>query len=112
MLECADGSYYVGSTWHLEQRVDDHNSGKGTNYTSRRLPVRLVWAEHFDSMLEAYALERKLHGWGRAKRQALVAGRLDLLGVLGSRARQRSALKRKALDALTDQFQQPPPSVL
>ena len=45
ILECADGSYYVGSTVDLERRVAEHNEGLGAAYTRsrRRRPVRLAW---------------------------------------------------------------------
>jgi len=48
ILECSDGTYYTGSTWNLEKRLNDHNEGAGANYTSYRLPVRLVFYEEFD----------------------------------------------------------------
>jgi putative endonuclease len=42
ILECADGSYYIGSTTNLELRLQQHQSGEGANHTRKRLPVRLV----------------------------------------------------------------------
>ncbi|AJR18690.1 GIY-YIG nuclease family protein [Pimelobacter simplex] len=42
ILECADGSYYVGSTVDLERRVSQHQLGLGAAYTRRRRPVVLV----------------------------------------------------------------------
>lgn len=44
MLECSDGTYYVGSTRDLEYRLSEHQEGKGAKYTSRRLPVKLVYS--------------------------------------------------------------------
>lgn len=41
ILECADGSYYVGSTRNLERRISEHQQGLGAKYTSKRLPV--IW---------------------------------------------------------------------
>jgi hypothetical protein len=58
ILECSDGSYYLGSTWDLERRVGEHNLGLGAEYTKRRGPVRLVWAAEFNRIDEAYAVER------------------------------------------------------
>ncbi|MCL2541975.1 MAG: GIY-YIG nuclease family protein [Nocardioidaceae bacterium] len=66
MLECSDGSYYVGSTTDLEARLYQHQVGQGAEYTRRRLPVRLVWAEEYprvrpgeaDSELESRQAER------------------------------------------------------
>jgi putative endonuclease len=40
ILECSDGSYYVGSTKDLEYRLSEHQEGKGAKYTARRLPVK------------------------------------------------------------------------
>ena len=53
ILECADGSYYTGSTTDLELRLQQHQSGEGANHTRKRLPVRLVYYEEFDRIDEA-----------------------------------------------------------
>ncbi|MDP3890647.1 GIY-YIG nuclease family protein [Nocardioides sp.] len=86
ILECADGSYYVGSTTDLERRVSEHNLGLGAAYTQRRRPVRLLWAAEFDRVDEAYTFEKQIQGWNRRKREALIEGRLDALGPLSSRS--------------------------
>ena len=85
MLRCSDGSYYVGSTWHLETRVDQHQSGNGADYTKRRLPVELIYAAEFDRVEDAYAWEKRLQNWGRAKREALIRGDFAALPGLSSR---------------------------
>ena len=51
ILECADGSYYTGSTTDLELRLQQHQSGEGANHTRKRLPVRLVYYEEFDRIV-------------------------------------------------------------
>ncbi|WP_414976634.1 GIY-YIG nuclease family protein [Gordonia sp. (in: high G+C Gram-positive bacteria)] len=79
ILECSDGSYYVGSTWDLSTRLDQHMSGTGSAYTSGRLPVALVYSVESDSIREVWEWERRVHGWSRAKRRALIDGRFDLL---------------------------------
>jgi putative endonuclease len=90
ILECADGSYYVGSTTHLEARVWQHNFGPGgAAYTRRRRPVRLVWAGEFATIAEAFAFEKQVQGWGRAKREALIRGDFHQLPGLASRAHRR-----------------------
>jgi len=82
ILECNDGSYYVGSTRNLDSRMEQHNSGSGGTYTAKRQPVRLVFAQEFDHMHEAYAREKQVQGWSRAKRRALIEGRFgDLPGL-------------------------------
>jgi len=82
ILECSDGSYYVGSTRDLEHRLGQHQNGIGCAYTSSRRPVKLVYAADFDRIDEAYAAEKQVQGWGRAKRLALIEGRFgDLPGL-------------------------------
>ncbi|WP_248581374.1 GIY-YIG nuclease family protein [Nocardioides sp. InS609-2] len=86
ILECSDGSYYVGSTVDLERRVSQHNSPlEGAAYTRRRRPVRLVWHADFVDVAEAYAFEKRVQGWGRGKRQALIRGDLDEVVALAKR---------------------------
>jgi putative endonuclease len=76
MLHCADGSYYIGSATgrDLTKRIAEHQSGAFPAYTYSRRPVELVWSEHFDRITDAIAVERKLKGWSRAKKQALIRG--------------------------------------
>jgi len=86
LLRCADGSYYVGSTRNLEHRMAQHASGMGSVYTSTRLPVELVWCMEFERIDEAYALEKRIQGWSRAKREALIAGEIAALPGLSRKA--------------------------
>ena len=86
ILRCADGSYYVGSArLGLERRLSEHNNGTFGGYTSRRLAVELVWAEHFADITDAIAVERQVKGWSRAKKEALVRGDFDLIRQLSKR---------------------------
>ncbi len=79
ILQCADGSYYTGSTVDLEQRLSQHQSGQGANHTKKRLPVRLVYYEKFARIDKAFYREKQVQGWSRKKKQALVAGRTEKL---------------------------------
>ena len=85
ILECRDGTYYVGSTVDLERRLAQHESGEGAAYTRRRRPVRLAYAAECPDIASAYAFEKQVQGWGRLKRIALIEGRFDLLPGLSSR---------------------------
>ena len=90
IVRCSDGSYYVGSTWDVEARVWQHNSpDQGALYTRRRQPVELVWCCWFDSIEQAYLFEKQVHGWSRAKREALVRGEYGALPDLASRPSAR-----------------------
>ncbi|KGJ79944.1 hypothetical protein GY21_03435 [Cryobacterium roopkundense] len=82
IVECSDGSFYVGSTWVLERRVWEHNNGGGVEYTRRRRPVRLVYHEKYERISEAYGREKQVQNWSRAKRQALIDGRPQDLPML------------------------------
>jgi putative endonuclease len=89
ILHCADGSYYVGTTRNeLDVRIAEHNSGVYGGYTASRRPVTLAFAEAFEFITDAVAAERQVKGWSRAKKQALIAGKLDRLPGL---ARRKSA---------------------
>ncbi|GAA3736191.1 hypothetical protein GCM10022239_10140 [Leifsonia bigeumensis] len=87
ILTCSDGSFYCGSTHDLSLRFWQHESGLGSAYTSKRLPVALAHCEEYDTMHEAFLREKQVQGWGRAKRIALIEGRVGDLPAL-SRSRQ------------------------
>jgi putative endonuclease len=79
ILECADGSYYTGSTNNLEMRLAQHQRGEGANYTKKRLPVKLVYYEEYDRIDEAFYREKQVQGWSRKKKEALIHGTPELL---------------------------------
>ena len=89
ILRCRNGDYYTGlARTSPEQRVAEHNSGLYDGFTKWRLPVKLVFAQEFDRVEDAIAAERRIKGWSRAKKEALIAGDLERLGEL-SRNRAR-----------------------
>ena len=85
ILKCADSSYYVGSTTDLDRRLTQHSSGLGAAYTARRLPVRLVFVAEFARIDDAFAWEKRIQGWSRRKREALIAGKYGDLPALSRR---------------------------
>jgi predicted GIY-YIG superfamily endonuclease len=86
MLRCRDGSYYVGCKTDLDGRIGHHQAGTYPGYTSSRRPVELVWAEEFQHLDDAIAAERRIKGWSRAKKEALIVGDWAQITALGSRA--------------------------
>ena len=76
IIRSADGSYYVGSARgeSLDRRMSEHREGAYPGYTSRLRPVTLVWAEQCNRITDAIAYERRLKGWSRAKKEALIRG--------------------------------------
>ena len=79
ILECCDGTYYTGSTANLEKRLFEHLSGDGANYTSKRLPVTLVYCEYFDRIDDAFNREKQIQGWSHKKKKALIEGNIENL---------------------------------
>ena len=53
------GTYYVGSTADLNQRLQRHNRGR-SRYTKRGLPWKLVHTEQFDTRAQATQRERQI----------------------------------------------------
>jgi putative endonuclease len=97
ILRCADGRYYVGTTrGDLETRIAEHNAGHFGGYTAVRRPVRLVFAQQFDVIIDAIAAERKVKGWSRAKKEALIAGDWARVSTLAARRGPHPSRRRAA----------------
>ncbi|MCB5424190.1 GIY-YIG nuclease family protein [Altererythrobacter sp. CC-YST694] len=82
LLRCNDGSYYAGHTDNLETRIAQHQSGMIGGYTADRRPVTLVWSDRFPTREEALSAERRIKGWSRAKKEALIAGDWERIKLL------------------------------
>jgi putative endonuclease len=74
IVECADRSYYVGSTNDVKERVQRHNIGTGADWTKDRRPVRIVYQEEYGTLLDARRREEQLKGWSRQKKENLING--------------------------------------
>ena len=75
ILRCADESYYVGVTSRVDERVAEHNAGGNPfAYTYIRRPVKLVYEQSFANVDDAIAAEKRIKGWSRAKKDALICG--------------------------------------
>ena len=72
LLLCADGSLYAGWTNDLKRRLHAHNEGTGAKYTRARRPVRLVYAEAFDTKEEAQKRECQIKKLRHKQRISLV----------------------------------------
>jgi putative endonuclease len=69
ILQCNDGTYYVGSTSDMERRLQQHNNSKaGAHYTKIRRPVALVYNESFDTYAEVRKREGQLKRLTRAQK--------------------------------------------
>lgn len=57
---------YIGLTSDLKQRVKEHNSGKGGNYTKHNYPFTLIFYEAFLAKKDAIKQEKFYKtGYGR-----------------------------------------------
>jgi putative endonuclease len=72
ILECADHTFYVGSTNNLEKRLREHNELKsGAHYTKIRRPVVLKYKEELPTLSDARKREIEIKKWPREKKLAL-----------------------------------------
>src|SRR6185437_12932640 len=80
--------YYVGlARAGLDARIADHRSGRFAGYTKSRLPVELVWSADFIWLKDAIACERRIKGWRREKKEALIRGDYEALKALARTAK-------------------------
>ena len=74
MIRRADGTYYTGHTDDLEKRWGEHRARVSDGYTAKRHPLQLVWCSEFGDRIEAFEAERRIKGWSKAKKEALIRG--------------------------------------
>ena len=80
ILQCADNSFYIGLTNNIKRRVLEHSTGHyPNNYTSKRLPVELLYKEIYNCPYKARNREIQLKGWSRVKKIALIENDFDAL---------------------------------
>mgnify|MGYP005817565265 CR=1 FL=1 len=83
ILKCADDSYYTGITNDVARRFEEHQRGNHKDcYTFKKRPVNMEFYQEFNDVLQAIFYEKKLKGWSRAKKKALIEGDFDRLRVL------------------------------
>lgn len=53
--------------------MSEHINGINTNcYTFDKRPLSLVWFEMFNDVSDAILIEKKIKGWSRRKKEALI----------------------------------------
>ncbi len=86
ILLCSDGSYYTGITRRsVEERVSEHAQGLTPGYTFTRRPVKLVFSEHYERIVDEITAERRIKGWSRAKKEACMRGDFSAFEALAKR---------------------------
>jgi putative endonuclease len=80
ILKCKDESYYTGIINNIERRFFEHaNAVNPTCYTFTKKPVSLVFCTAFTNPTDAISFEKKIKGWTRVKKEALIANNLNKL---------------------------------
>ena len=63
---------YTGVTNDLERRVAEHKARRGEGFTAKYNCTQLAFYEEFPNVNDAIAAEKKIKGWTRAKKIALI----------------------------------------
>lgn len=61
-----NGTLYLGVTDNLPNRVAQHKSGKGSEFTTMYKTDQLVWFAEFPDKMQARAQEYRMKTWRRA----------------------------------------------
>jgi len=73
IVKCRDESYYTGITNDINRRIDEHNEVVSSDsYTFNRRPVKLMFFETFNDFRIAEQWEKRIKGWSRRKKEALI----------------------------------------
>jgi len=73
IMASASGVLYVGVTNDIARRVSEHKLGMAPGFTKRYKCHRLVWYESGPDVSGAIISEKKIKGWRRSKKDALIA---------------------------------------
>ena len=78
ILRTSSNTLYIGQTNNLEKRLKEHKdkTSKSAKYMRYFSSFKLVYSETYASRKEAMERESELKKWPKAKKEALVAGKL------------------------------------
>lgn len=66
MCNARNGTFCVGVTRNLWQRVLEHKQGRFEGFSKEHGCTRLVWFERFDLLIDAIRYEKRVKRWRRA----------------------------------------------
>ena len=79
IVRCADGSLYTGIAVDVDRRFDEHVAGaRGSRYLRGKGPLEIVFSARAGDRAAASRLEYRVKRLSRARKLALVHGRLRL----------------------------------
>ncbi len=72
---------YIGQTNNLQQRLTDHKNKatRASKFSKENGKFKLVYQEHYETLLKSMRREKQLKGWTRMKKEALINGDLEKL---------------------------------
>lgn len=81
ILRTSADTLYIGQTNNLEKRLKEHQnkSSKSAKYIKYFDSCNLVYSESYSTRMEAMRREYQLKKWVKAKKEALIAGNIELL---------------------------------
>lgn len=84
ILRSSTNELYIGQTNDLDSRENQQltKSSKAAKFVKEGTDFKLVYQEEYPTRLNAMRREKQLKGWTRAKKEALIAGDIDLLKML------------------------------
>lgn len=83
ILKCSDHSFYTGITGNFDKRWIQHIQGHFKDcYTYTRRPLTLEYHLEFDDVIQAILFEKKIKGWSRAKKIALINDDFETIQIL------------------------------
>jgi putative endonuclease len=68
ILLCKGNRLYTGITNNLPNRIEMHNSGKGSKFVRANLPFRHIYTEEFENKNMALKREFEIKKWGRERK--------------------------------------------
>lgn len=80
MIRCADNSLYTGITTNVPRRVSEHinQSESCAKYTRSHRAISLAASWEIGSRSEASIIERRIKNLPKAKKEALILGKIQL----------------------------------
>jgi putative endonuclease len=86
---------YTGVTTELDDRVWKHKTRAFSGFSSRYNCDRLVYFEEFPDVRDAISREKRIKGWTRAKKLALIQASIPTWKILRQiSSRQRPSQRR------------------
>lgn len=72
ILLCSDHSLYTGISNHPQQRLLEHQKGKGGAYTRSHKPQKIVYLEKCGSKSDALKREAEIKTWSKQNKLKLI----------------------------------------